>query len=148
MFWCISFKCFLWQNFTYWDDWLRLKENHKGRQFIRPEVCRTYNFGEHVRISIWVIRIFIVQQHPNCRLTSWCQHELAYILRESCRDILVYVFLCSMDQYASASSLLLILKKRKKKLHQQLQIIIVVLLSLELRIYVQELLLNIKLVCQ
>ncbi|KAL9313511.1 hypothetical protein ACSQ67_018963 [Phaseolus vulgaris] len=30
-----------------WDDWLRLKENHKGRQFIRPEVCRTYNFGEH-----------------------------------------------------------------------------------------------------
>ncbi|KAG5526912.1 hypothetical protein RHGRI_032985 [Rhododendron griersonianum] len=33
---------------TYWDDWLRLKENHKGRQFIRPEVCRTYNFGEHV----------------------------------------------------------------------------------------------------
>ncbi|WJZ91463.1 hypothetical protein VitviT2T_010530 [Vitis vinifera] len=32
---------------AYWDDWLRLKENHKGRQFIRPEVCRTYNFGEH-----------------------------------------------------------------------------------------------------
>ncbi|KAF7126898.1 hypothetical protein RHSIM_Rhsim11G0198000 [Rhododendron simsii] len=32
---------------TYWDDWLRLKENHIGRQFIRPEVCRTYNFGEH-----------------------------------------------------------------------------------------------------
>ncbi|XP_010315422.1 alpha-1,3-mannosyl-glycoprotein 2-beta-N-acetylglucosaminyltransferase isoform X1 [Solanum lycopersicum] len=32
---------------AYWDDWLRLKENHRGRQFIRPEVCRTYNFGEH-----------------------------------------------------------------------------------------------------
>ncbi|PSS21821.1 Alpha-1,3-mannosyl-glycoprotein like [Actinidia chinensis var. chinensis] len=32
---------------AYWDDWLRLKENHKGRQFIRPEICRTYNFGEH-----------------------------------------------------------------------------------------------------
>ncbi|KAL7258279.1 hypothetical protein ACSBR1_004409 [Camellia fascicularis] len=32
---------------AYWDDWLRLKENHKGRQFIRPEVCKTYNFGEH-----------------------------------------------------------------------------------------------------
>ncbi|KAG5624688.1 hypothetical protein H5410_009906 [Solanum commersonii] len=25
----------------------KLKENHRGRQFIRPEVCRTYNFGEH-----------------------------------------------------------------------------------------------------
>nr|PNR43433.1 hypothetical protein PHYPA_015814 [Physcomitrium patens] len=34
-----------WPN-AYWDDWLRLKENRKGRQVIRPEVCRTYNFGE------------------------------------------------------------------------------------------------------
>ncbi|XP_058098621.1 alpha-1,3-mannosyl-glycoprotein 2-beta-N-acetylglucosaminyltransferase isoform X2 [Magnolia sinica] len=33
---------------AYWDDWVRLKEVHKDRQFIRPEVCRTYNFGEHV----------------------------------------------------------------------------------------------------
>ncbi|VAH85171.1 unnamed protein product [Triticum turgidum subsp. durum] len=32
---------------AYWDDWVRLKEVHGGRQFIRPEVCRTYNFGEH-----------------------------------------------------------------------------------------------------
>lgn len=32
---------------AYWDDWLRLNETRKGRQFIRPEVCRTYNFGEH-----------------------------------------------------------------------------------------------------
>ncbi|CAN1805207.1 Alpha-1,3-mannosyl-glycoprotein 2-beta-N-acetylglucosaminyltransferase [Linum perenne] len=31
---------------AYPDDWLRLEENHKGRQFLRPEVCRTYNFGE------------------------------------------------------------------------------------------------------
>ncbi|CAI0471340.1 unnamed protein product [Linum tenue] len=31
---------------AYPDDWLRLEENHKGRQFVRPEVCRTYNFGE------------------------------------------------------------------------------------------------------
>ncbi|CAB80489.1 glycosyltransferase like protein [Arabidopsis thaliana] len=31
-----------------WDELSpKLKENHKGRQFIRPEVCRTYNFGEH-----------------------------------------------------------------------------------------------------
>ncbi|XP_068640121.1 alpha-1,3-mannosyl-glycoprotein 2-beta-N-acetylglucosaminyltransferase-like isoform X2 [Aristolochia californica] len=32
---------------AYWDDWMRLKETRKDRQFIRPEVCRTYNFGEH-----------------------------------------------------------------------------------------------------
>ncbi|ESQ53067.1 hypothetical protein EUTSA_v10025208mg [Eutrema salsugineum] len=33
---------------TTWDELSpKLKENHKGRQFVRPEVCRTYNFGEH-----------------------------------------------------------------------------------------------------
>ncbi|KAK3020922.1 hypothetical protein RJ639_046578 [Escallonia herrerae] len=42
------FELFLDNIRTYWDDWLRLKENHRGRQFIRPEVCRTYNFGEQV----------------------------------------------------------------------------------------------------
>ena len=62
-------KCFPWQHYTYWDDWLRLKENHKGRQFIRPEVCRTYNFGEHVRT------IFVSFVHY-------------------CRDIMVYFLLC------------------------------------------------------
>lgn len=55
VFQCISSKCFLSQCFTYWDDWLRLKENHKDRQFIRPEVCRTYNFGEHVCILTFLV---------------------------------------------------------------------------------------------
>jgi hypothetical protein len=31
----------------YWDDWLRLPENRRGRSIIRPEVSRTYTFGEH-----------------------------------------------------------------------------------------------------
>ena len=31
----------------YWDDWLRLPENRRGRAIIRPEVSRTYTFGEH-----------------------------------------------------------------------------------------------------
>jgi len=33
---------------TYWDDWLRLNSTRKGRHFIRPEICRTYNYGEQV----------------------------------------------------------------------------------------------------
>eukprot|EP00951_Prasinocladus_malaysianus_P022247 scaffold185897_cov40-Prasinocladus_malaysianus.AAC.1 len=31
---------------AYWDDWMRQSEHRKGRQSIRPEVCRTFNFGE------------------------------------------------------------------------------------------------------
>ncbi|CAN0431060.1 unnamed protein product, partial [Ectocarpus sp. 13 AM-2016] len=31
---------------AYWDDWLRDPRRRKGRQFIRPEVCRTFHFGQ------------------------------------------------------------------------------------------------------
>ena len=31
---------------SYWDDWMRLSDTRKGRESIRPEVCRTFNFGE------------------------------------------------------------------------------------------------------
>ena len=30
---------------AYWDDWLREPPQRRGRQFIRPEVCRTYHFA-------------------------------------------------------------------------------------------------------
>ena len=30
---------------AYWDDHMRLQTVRAGRQCIRPEVCRTYNFG-------------------------------------------------------------------------------------------------------
>ena len=31
---------------SFWDDWMRLGETRRGRQSLRPEVCRTFNFGE------------------------------------------------------------------------------------------------------
>lgn len=31
---------------AYWDDWLREPKQRKGRQFIRPEVCRTLHYGQ------------------------------------------------------------------------------------------------------
>ncbi|XRB03935.1 alpha-1,3-mannosyl-glycoprotein beta-1,2-N-acetylglucosaminyltransferase [Pycnococcus provasolii] len=31
---------------AYWDDWMRLAKTRKGRECIRPEICRTYNIGE------------------------------------------------------------------------------------------------------
>jgi len=30
---------------AFWDDWMRLGAHRGGRQCVRPEVCRTYNFG-------------------------------------------------------------------------------------------------------
>ena len=31
---------------AYWDDWLRHPDRRHSRSCIRPEVCRTYTFGE------------------------------------------------------------------------------------------------------
>ncbi|XP_005113078.2 alpha-1,3-mannosyl-glycoprotein 2-beta-N-acetylglucosaminyltransferase [Aplysia californica] len=31
---------------TFWDDWMRHPEQRKGRECIRPEICRTSTFGK------------------------------------------------------------------------------------------------------
>ncbi len=31
---------------AFWDDWLREPPQRKGRNFLRPEVSRSYTFGE------------------------------------------------------------------------------------------------------
>ena len=31
---------------SFWDDWMRLRSTRSGRETLRPEVCRTFNFGE------------------------------------------------------------------------------------------------------
>ena len=44
----LSFALFLPFSFMprgYWDDYMRLGSTRAGRQCVRPEVCRTYNFG-------------------------------------------------------------------------------------------------------
>nr|CAB3477319.1 unnamed protein product [Digitaria exilis] len=48
-------------NFTYWDDWVRLKEVHGNQQFIRPEICRTYNFGKHFVVGY--IKLCLSHRH-------------------------------------------------------------------------------------
>ncbi|XP_011000878.1 PREDICTED: alpha-1,3-mannosyl-glycoprotein 2-beta-N-acetylglucosaminyltransferase-like [Populus euphratica] len=54
-------------------------ENHKGRQFIRPEVCRTYNFGEHVRMTIYMLLhlLFIYDVK-----VDWKSRDLSYLMKD------------------------------------------------------------------
>ena len=101
---------------TYWDDWLRLNETRKGRQFLRPEVCRTYNFGEHVsplfspqlyicrshhkkdfqdnpcRDSYWSYIAFALQYDP-----IWLQIPECYITRVKCRQHVSLLHVSSTD---------------------------------------------------
>ncbi|XP_065630463.1 alpha-1,3-mannosyl-glycoprotein 2-beta-N-acetylglucosaminyltransferase [Quercus suber] len=67
---------------AYWDDWLRLKENHKGRQFIRPEVCRTYNFGEHGSSMGQFFKQYLEPIKLNDVQVDWKSMDLSYLMEE------------------------------------------------------------------
>lgn len=64
---------------AYWDDWMRLKENHKGRQFIRPEVCRTYNFGEHGSSLGQFFKQYLEPIKLNNVQVNWSSMDLSYL---------------------------------------------------------------------
>ncbi|CAL5376890.1 unnamed protein product [Camellia sinensis] len=68
---------------AYWDDWLRLKENHKGRQFIRPEVCRTYNFGEHGSSLGQFFKQYLEPIKLNDVQVDWKSMDLSYMMEDN-----------------------------------------------------------------
>ncbi|KAA8546182.1 hypothetical protein F0562_020924 [Nyssa sinensis] len=67
---------------AYWDDWLRLKENRKGRQFIRPEVCRTYNFGEHGSSLGQFFKQYLEPIKLNDVQVDWKSMDLSYLTED------------------------------------------------------------------
>nr|KJB47175.1 hypothetical protein B456_008G014000 [Gossypium raimondii] len=71
-----------WPKFTYWDDWLRLKQNHKGRQFLRPEVCRTYNFGEHGSSMGQFFEKYLAPIKMNDVKVDWKSQDLSYLTED------------------------------------------------------------------
>lgn len=68
---------------AYWDDWMRLKENHGGRQFIRPEVCRTYNFGEHGSSFGQFYKQYLEPIKLNDVQVDWKSMDLSYLTEEN-----------------------------------------------------------------
>ncbi|KAK1363381.1 Alpha-1,3-mannosyl-glycoprotein 2-beta-N-acetylglucosaminyltransferase [Heracleum sosnowskyi] len=68
---------------AYWDDWLRLKENHKGRQVIRPEVCRTYNFGEHGSSLGQFFKRYLEPIKLNDVQVDWKSMNLSYLTEDN-----------------------------------------------------------------
>ncbi|XP_027185105.1 alpha-1,3-mannosyl-glycoprotein 2-beta-N-acetylglucosaminyltransferase isoform X1 [Coffea eugenioides] len=67
---------------AYWDDWLRQKENHKGRQFVRPEVCRTYNFGEHGSSLGQFFKQYLKPIKLNDVQVDWKSMDLSYLMED------------------------------------------------------------------
>ncbi|KAJ3672338.1 hypothetical protein LUZ60_007059 [Juncus effusus] len=67
---------------AYWDDWVRLKEVHKDRQFIHPEVCRTYNFGEHGSSMGQFFQQYLEPIKLNDVHVDWKSADLSYLTEE------------------------------------------------------------------
>ncbi|KAK8945942.1 Alpha-1,3-mannosyl-glycoprotein 2-beta-N-acetylglucosaminyltransferase [Platanthera guangdongensis] len=65
---------------TYWDDWVRLKDVHKNRQFIRPEICRTYNFGEHGSSMGQFFKQYLEPIKLNDVHVDWKEMDLGYLM--------------------------------------------------------------------
>ncbi|MCO5574475.1 hypothetical protein L7F22_028260 [Adiantum nelumboides] len=73
---------------AYWDDWLRLNETRKGRQFIRPEICRTYNFGEHGSSMGQFFRQYLEPIKLNDVPVKWRTMDLSYLSEKSYNGLL------------------------------------------------------------
>ncbi|CAL4963264.1 unnamed protein product [Urochloa decumbens] len=64
---------------AYWDDWVRLKEVHGNRQFIRPEICRTYNFGKHGSSMGQFFEQYLEPIKLNDAHVNWNSEDLSYL---------------------------------------------------------------------
>jgi alpha-1,3-mannosyl-glycoprotein beta-1,2-N-acetylglucosaminyltransferase len=68
---------------AYWDDWLRLNSTRQGRQFIRPEVCRTFNFGEHGASMGQFYSQYLAPIKLNNVLVDWKSKDLGFLREEN-----------------------------------------------------------------
>ncbi|KAK8658413.1 hypothetical protein V6N13_036620 [Hibiscus sabdariffa] len=62
-----------------YPSWLN---NHKGRQFLRPEVCRTYNFGEHGSSMGQFFQNYLQPIKMNNIKVDWNSQDLSYLLED------------------------------------------------------------------
>lgn len=63
---------------AYWDDWLREPKQRQGRQFIRPEVCRTLHYG-HRGVSNAQYSAYLTSIKLNDKFTPFTTFDLSYL---------------------------------------------------------------------
>ncbi|GMH54000.1 hypothetical protein TrRE_jg4528 [Triparma retinervis] len=63
----------------YWDDWLREPVQRKGRETIRPEVSRTFHFGQKGGTSNNVYSKYLNSIQLNAEDVEWREQDLSYL---------------------------------------------------------------------
>ena len=66
---------------AYWDDWLREPKNRKGRNFIRPEISRTFHIGK-IGVSNAQFGNFLETVKLNEKHVFFTQLDLGYLSKQ------------------------------------------------------------------
>ncbi len=64
---------------AFWDDWLREPPQRKGRQFLRPEVSRTYTFGESGVSQAQFFAEYLATIKLNDVPVEWTSEDTSYL---------------------------------------------------------------------
>ncbi|CAM9916023.1 unnamed protein product, partial [Hapterophycus canaliculatus] len=70
---------------AYWDDWLRSPPRRRERQFIRPEVCRAYHFGQRAGASKNQFGSLLQDIKLNSEQVPFREMDLSYLEPEAFR---------------------------------------------------------------
>jgi alpha-1,3-mannosyl-glycoprotein beta-1,2-N-acetylglucosaminyltransferase len=65
---------------AYWDDWLREPPQQRGREVLRPEICRTYHFASQ-GVSNNQYSDFLTSIRLNDVSVDWAGKDLSYLQR-------------------------------------------------------------------
>jgi alpha-1,3-mannosyl-glycoprotein beta-1,2-N-acetylglucosaminyltransferase len=69
---------------AWWDDWMRLPATRAGRQCVRPEVCRTFNFGARGASKGQFFAQYLRDVALATRFVRWSDEDLAYLRPDAC----------------------------------------------------------------
>jgi len=67
----------------FWDDWLREPPQRRGRAFLRPEVSRTYTFGEQGVSQAQFFGRYLATVRLNEERVDWAAQDLSYLAKQT-----------------------------------------------------------------
>lgn len=65
----------------FWDDWLREPPQRRGRAFLRPEVSRSYTFGESGVSQAQFFARYLATVRLNDVPVDWAAEDLSYLAK-------------------------------------------------------------------
>ncbi|GMI56149.1 hypothetical protein TeGR_g3586 [Tetraparma gracilis] len=66
----------------YWDDWMREPPQRRGREILRPEISRTFHFGQKGGTSGNIYSSYLDSIQLNVADVDWAQEDVGYLERD------------------------------------------------------------------